>query len=276
MCLLTYFPPEVQPNTKHLAAGAASNRDGHGYAIIDAASGTLYVRKSMSPGPAITEFEQLRREHPSGPAIFHSRMGTSGVKTTYNVHPFLVGGDKLTVMAHNGVLWSPPWSEKRCDTRMFAEGMLPLTFGDLDSYRLRTTLENWLGGGNKMAILTVNADYDNMAYLLNAERGRWVDDIWYSNSAYLRATDWYPKWLEKEDENTGVMCPVCLKRGHVDADTQICGKCHYCNECFEPEAACMCHPSENYDRQAWMQRWVSRTGGSGTTEPLAITSRPSS
>jgi glutamine amidotransferase len=264
MCLLTYLRPGAQPNAKHLAAGAVSNRDGHGYAIAD--GGTLFVRKSLSPGTAISEFVQLREEHPDGPAIFHSRLGTSGLRTTYNVHPFFVGNDKLTVVAHNGILFTPPRSDPRCDTRMFAEGMLPATFGDLDHYRLRTTLENWLGRTNKIAILTVNPEFEDSAYLFNAESGRWIDDgTWHSNSSYLRASDWYPHWLEDLDENTGVLCAVCLKRGHIDPDTMICGNCHYCNECFEPDTACMCSPSERYDR---------RPGGSGSQ--LAITAGPSS
>jgi glutamine amidotransferase len=264
MCLLTYLPPGVQPNPKHLAAGATANRDGHGSAIVD--GGTLYVRKSLSPVTAIREFVQLRREHPHGPAIFHSRLGTGGLRTTYNVHPFIVGKDNLTVVAHNGVLWSNH-GDRRCDTRQFAEGMLPATFAELDSFRMRTTLENWLGRGNKMAVLTVNPNYEEMAYLLNAEAGRWVGDIWYSNSSYLRASDWYPQWLDDPGDDTGVLCSVCLKRGRVNPDTGICGRCRYCNECFEPEAACMCRPLD-------LTEW--RTGGSGSPEVLAITAGLSS
>ncbi len=260
MCLLTYLQPGAQPNPKHLAAGAAVNRDGHGFAIVD--NGTLFIRRSLSPATAIREFVQLRQEHPSGPAIFHSRLGTGGLRTTYNIHPFFVGSDNLTVVAHNGILWSTPPGDKRCDTRMFAEGMLPATFSDLDSFRLRTTLESFLGRYNKMAILTVNPGYTNTAYLLNAESGRWVDDTWYSNSSYLRATDW--RWFDGLDANAGTVCEICLKYGHVDPDTQICGRCHYCNECCRPEPACRCHPGERHER-------LSRD-----REVLAITAGPSS
>lgn len=254
MCLLTYLQPGAQPNEKHLAAGAASNRDGHGFAIVDGS--TLFVRKSLTPGPLITEFMQLRREHPLGPAIFHSRLGTSGLRTSYNIHPFLVGGDNMTVLAHNGVLWQPPRGDKRCDTRMFAEGLFPYSFAELDHFRLRNTLEQWLGRGNKMAVLTVSPKYSQTAYLLNEDAGRWVDGAWYSNGSYLRASDWYPRWLDKESDT---VCPVCLKHGKVDALTMICRYCRHCNECFEHQTMCMC-ASEPVP-----------VGGVAQTERLAIT-----
>jgi hypothetical protein len=255
MCLLTYFQPGAQPNVKHLAAGAASNRDGHGYAIVDGT--TLFVRKSLDPGPLIAEFEQLRREHPSGPAIFHSRFATGGVRTTYNAHPFTAGADKLTVLAHNGVLWSPPSGERRCDTRMFAEGMFPVSFSELDHFRLRVTMERWLGG-NKLAVLTVNPKYSQTAYLFNEDAGRWVQApdgaIWYSNSSYLRAADWYPRWLGTLSEGR---CEICMTKSRVDLETKVCAACHYCNECFEHEIGCLCP-----GRTGWVQRKAITAGPS--------------
>ncbi|MGW5105951.1 hypothetical protein [Nocardia sp. NPDC004123] len=36
--------------------------------------------------------------------MFHSRFATHGFITNQNCHPFAIGGDERTVMAHNGVL----------------------------------------------------------------------------------------------------------------------------------------------------------------------------
>ena len=240
MCLLSYYPPGKQPDPRELHSGAAVNRDGYGFAIVDA--GALLVRKGLDADRLIAEFIQARQEHPGGPAMFHSRLGTGGVRTTFNCHPFYVGDDKLTVVAHNGILFGMPRGEARCDTHSFAATLLPEWFGEFDHYRLMLTLERWVGGGNKLVILTANPKYDRTSYLINADRGRWTSDgVWHSNSDYVSYQSRYRETLTGAlISGRGVRCQLCLKRGTVDPDTAFCGFCNYCNDCLEPAAYCLC------------------------------------
>lgn len=246
MCLLSYFPPGVQPDLGQLAAGAAVNRDGYGFAIVE--DTTLIIRKSMNSRLLLAEFAQLRQEHPNGPALFHSRMGTGGLRTVYNCHPFYMGEDKLTVVAHNGVLFGMKRG-KECDTRAFAGTLLPQWFGKLDHYRLRLTLERWLGRTNKMVVLTANPAFANSAYLLNEESGHWDDGrdgtgAWHSNSDFHRGyyyrSDSAGLGALIGDSPRGVQCDICWRRGGVDPDTSHCVRCGHCNDCYEPVDLCFC------------------------------------
>ncbi len=175
--------------------------------------------------------------------MFHSRMGTSGLRTTFNCHPFYVGSDKLTVVAHNGILWGMPGGEARCDTHSFADTLLPEWFGEFDHYRLMLTLERWAGSGNKMVILTANPRYARSSYLINTHGGRWTPEgAWHSNSDYS-----YRNWRGEAaftgaliNSSRGAQCQLCLKRGAVDPDTGFCDYCHYCNDCYEPGDNCIC------------------------------------
>jgi predicted glutamine amidotransferase len=182
MCLLTYFPADVQPDTDALAMGAAHNRDGHGFAII--AGERIIVRKSMDPESLIGEFESLRRKHPQHPALFHSRIGTGGTVNKFNCHPFRVGNDPRIVVAHNGIMppiVQPLKGDPRCDTRIFAETFLPNR--NLNSNKSRRKLRKWLGW-DKVVVLSVRPEDSFSSLILNEQYGEWDGDIWYSNGSY--------------------------------------------------------------------------------------------
>lgn len=104
MCLLSYFPPGVQPNQFHLECGASCNPHGYGYAIVIPGEDEILIGKGMNSATVIDEFMRMREEYPDGPALFHSRYTTHGEQTVDNCHPFIVNGDKRTVLAHNGIL----------------------------------------------------------------------------------------------------------------------------------------------------------------------------
>ncbi len=156
MCLLTFVPADVMPDTTALLNGATVNDDGHGFAIV--ADGQLIVRRGMDAEAMVETFATLRRTHPHGPALFHSRLRTFGKRTVDNCHPFPIGGDERTVVAHNGNLPAvvqPAKGDPRSDTRIAAEEFLP-ALGSLRVRRNRLRLERWMTRHNKMVILTVN------------------------------------------------------------------------------------------------------------------------
>src|SRR5262249_40587040 len=124
-----------------------------------------------------------------------------------NCHPFIVGGDSRTVLAHNGILPTtvqPGRGDKRSDTRIAAEDFIP-AFGSLRHRRTRLALARWMSPDNKMVILTVDRRFRERAYILNEDAGIWDGGIWYSNTGYRpyvqagRYADCYDNWYDPTD-----------------------------------------------------------------------------
>ncbi|MFC8532063.1 hypothetical protein [Nocardia sp. NPDC057227] len=222
MCILTFLKPGALPDVDALANGAAANPHGHGYAIVTGT--TITVGHGMDAIAMIAEFATVRTRHPGGPALFHSRYATHGLRVTDNCHPFLLGGDPRTVLAHNGILPAtvhPAIGDDRSDTRIAAEDYLPTQpFGSLDSWAGRERLERWLGS-DKLVLLTVDPAYKHSAYLFNEQHGIWDGGAWYSNSGYLPETyrgfaafdlggcDNCGAWVDEDNALLGPHCAMC-------------------------------------------------------------------
>lgn len=246
MCMLTYFPPGVQPNVEALYNGAFVNNDGHGYAMI--VDGAIMVGKGMDREDMIDSFAILRQRHPDGPALFHSRMGTHGVRSEFNVHPFYVGGDTRTVMAHNGIFPKsacPSKKDPRSDTRLVAEWFLPKApFGKLSVRRNRLQFASWMGPWNKVVILTVDPRFRGNAFILNEKQGVWDGGAWYSNRDFEPFV--YVSRRALADWETAVLgtCPDCL--GVIDyANDDACPACGWCLWCGDAGDICQCEHSRN-------------------------------
>lgn len=253
MCLLTYYPADVQPDPDLLYTGTEWNDDGHGFAIVTGRR--LLIRKSMHAAELIDTFAKLRRKH-RGAAIFHSRLGTAGTMDLANCHPFRVAGDRRTIVAHNGIfpkVAQPTKGDDRSDTRIFAEDILRRL--DLGDAAVRARLGTWMGKGNKVAILTVNPRYDASSYLINEGSGEWIDGAWYSNPDYLvpmavayaapdnsaadraaagHADESWPGWYGE--------CWICSSTADVDAERVMCMACNICLDCGQDwDTACECY-----------------------------------
>ncbi|MFD8494879.1 hypothetical protein [Amycolatopsis sp. NPDC059657] len=246
--MLTFLPSGVLPDTDALANGALINDDGHGFAIVDGQR--LIVGRGMTAERMIAKFAKLRHKHPAGPALFHSRFGTHGKRGTGNCHPFRVGGDRDTVLAHNGILpWKvrPRAGDRRCDTRIAAEDFLPQKpCGSFSTQRGRARLENWMGPNNKIVILTVNRRYRRNAYLLNEHRGIWDNGTWYSNNDYLD----FPV-TGASQVATDEVCAVCHWSSSIDTVTGFCRACGFCQDCYEPGDYCRCYLPRTLTAHEW-------------------------
>lgn len=255
MCLLSYFPAGVMPDAEHLFSGSQANADGSGYAVATS-DGRLLVNKAMvTQDLLIDQFMELRKQHLGMPAMFHSRFGTGGVFSTYNVHPFQVGSDPLTVVAHNGIF--PGISKKlkrnnpRSDTRVFAETVMPKQFSRLDRKRTRQALLNYITTGyvNKIAVITVNPRYRQNGYLINGAAGVFLPDgAWHSNYDYLPPLKLEDSayWAEVDADAaaddpvlTGT-CEMCLQANAVNQSSGVCGLCRTCQDCLEHINDCQC------------------------------------
>ncbi|WP_416566140.1 class II glutamine amidotransferase [Nocardia testacea] len=233
MCLLTYFPAGITPNPMLLRLGAAVHPHGHGFAVIAESEHRIIVGRGMRADKVIDRFLTIRELYPTGPALFHSRYATRGVHGVDNCHPFRLGGDARTVLAHNGTLPKRVWPrtfDRRSDTRIAAEDYLPaMPFGSIDTHRGARGLESWLGS-SKLVLLTIDPSYEHSAYIFGEQAGVWEYGIWYSNTTYKTA---YRIRMQR------AVCRYCL-RLDLDRVGRFCTRCGWCFACEAAFPNCAC------------------------------------
>lgn len=264
MCLLTYLPDGILPDTEALTNGTTFNDDGHGYAIVDREGNRIITGRGMEAREMIEEFAVMRAFHPDGPALFHSRLATDGTISLLNCHPFTIGDDPRTVLAHNGIMpIRTPKGDPRSDTRIVAEDHIPRAFGTLRRRRARLAFERWLTTYNKVVILTVDRRFRENGFILNESAGTWANGIWYSNDAYLpykyegygvyKATgDRLWALGPREVPTSAKHEDPCWHCGYLtDYTLDECPRCGTCFDCGEYWNACMCYiPSKAIDGPA--------------------------
>jgi predicted glutamine amidotransferase len=184
MCLLTFIPEYVTPDTERFDVAAISNPDGFGWAIVD---GSRVIRgRGMRYEQVLDQFMNTRRRYP-GVAMFHFRWATHGEESAKNCHPFILGSDEASVMGHNGILpVDVPKGSKRSDTAEFASRVFPATARDitaLDDAKYVEDLSAW-AKGNKLVFLTANSAAKSNYYIINESEGHWDKDMWWSNYSY--------------------------------------------------------------------------------------------
>jgi len=282
MCMLCVIPPQVLPSREKLENSALNNPDGFGFAIAIPSEGRILVERTMNADDSINAFLALRAKYPEGYAIWHARYATHGTTTLDNCHPFYVGTDGLTVLAHNGVLPTEEGKgELRSDTRIFAEDILASIGGvtALDNPQIYNMLEDF-STGSKIAVLTVDprAKYD--IYLLHENKGD-VDDsgVWWSNTSHevnyyakpaYKYNGYYdsewggasgawgmdsytpsktkssPQVLDTDNKYQCEMCMAVLDADELENTQYICVFCESCQLCAAHVDTCMCYkPKKN-------------------------------
>jgi len=255
MCLLVVSSPNSTPRKKDLENASCNNPHGFGYAVI--AGNKIITGRGMSSKKIIKEFLEVRKQYPNSYAMYHARFATHGVRNEENCHPFQVGGSDLTYLAHNGILpvHIEP-TDKRSDTRILAEDMLPSMGGitALDNPNLYGMLEKW-SAGSKIAIFTLDpvAMYD--CYIINEDLGAWDNDgNWWSNDSYKSTyLGKYWNWGTTDDptacgaglEDDYAMCYTCGIGVSEDDNPYYCAECGTCYECtMVLNDGCLCWTPE--------------------------------
>lgn len=158
MCMLCVIPPNVIPSREKLENSALNNPHGFGFAIVVPSENRIHSERTMNADTSINRFIEMRTKYPEGYAMWHARLATHGSTTVDNCHPFKVGHDERTYLAHNGILpIIEPQGDLRSDTRIFAEDLLPAIGGvsALDNDQVFNLMEDFTSG-SKVAILTVD------------------------------------------------------------------------------------------------------------------------
>jgi hypothetical protein len=265
MCMLCVIPPNVIPSREKLENSALNNPHGFGFAIVVPSENRIHSERTMNADTSINRFLEMRAKYPEGYAMWHARLATHGSTTVDNCHPFKVGHDEQTYLAHNGILpIVEPQGDLRSDTRIFAEDLLPAIGGvsALDNDQVFNLMEDFTSG-SKVCILTVDPSAKHQCYLIHENKGK-VDasGVWWSNdSCYLPTytNSWRTVsptnlglfedeefWAECRDPTAKDFCPTC-------------GSCWMCN-IYKTD--CLCYQGSNSTKTGnWWNSDV--TGGWG-------------
>lgn len=277
MCMLCVVPPNVLPSREKLENSALNNPDGFGFAIVVPEENRIIVERTMNADKSINEFLQLRAKYPKGYALWHARYATHGSVDVENCHPFWVGKNNDTILAHNGVL---PTLEKtgdsRSDTRQFAEDILEQIGGApaLDNDQIWNMLTDF-SSGSKICVLTTDPRAKYQMYLMHADKGNEDESgVWWSNETYRLAsrntyyyggyydfdtkyigkthviggksdawnTDaWDNEYFNKDNVIECVGCASMLSEKIFEQEHAVCPTCRICQLCDSHEIACLCY-----------------------------------
>lgn len=249
MCILSYLPAEVDISddiADDLWTGGLSNGDGHGWAI--SVDGGVVMRRTMSLSEAIDTFTDAKLRYPGRDSMFHSRFATHGSKIVDYCHPFIVGSDWRTVVAHNGILSNclPAKGDPRSDTALLAQDVMPRKFRRLDKPSVRSAMERFIGKANKVCVITGNTRYRHQSYLFGEDRGEWCAStgVWHSNSDYrwgrYAPVKSDPLPLPHLSESVDSDCLICGQVETINA-LGFCIACGTCIDCYEPSDLCLCY-----------------------------------
>jgi glutamine amidotransferase len=255
--MLCVIPPNVLPSREKLENSALNNPDGFGYAIAIPEEQRILVAHTMSADEAINDFLALKAKYPQGYAMWHARLATHGSMCLDNCHPFQVGKDSKTFLAHNGILPTIHEKSDRSDTRILAETILPRMGGvaALDDPQMWSVLEEFTAG-SKVAVLSVNPQAKYQIYLLHEKSGKYDEsEVWWSNDSHtisyytgttkLSYDAHYPPSVIGGTSSVRptldwALCAVCA----TEFDTWenvFCPRCSACLECTQSRVACMCY-----------------------------------
>lgn len=275
MCMLCVIPPNVIPSREKLENSALNNPHGFGFAIVIPSENRIHSERTMNADTSINRFLEMRAKYPEGYAMWHARLATHGSMTVDNCHPFKVGGDDRTYLAHNGILpIVEPQGDLRSDTRIFAEDLLPAIGGitALDNDQVFNLMEDFTSG-SKVCILTVDPDAKHQCYLIHENKGK-VDasGVWWSNdSCYLssyttswRSTKPLTSLFSKDDEDLYAECQVCdlvLLEEPEKGVPDYCPTCGCCWDCAVYMTDCLCYQGKGANTNAGGNWWNSDVQG---------------
>jgi len=277
--MLCVIPPNVIPSREKLENSALNNPDGFGFAIVIPSENRIHVERTMNADASITRFLEMREKYPEGYATWHARYATHGTVNVDNCHPFQVGvGNTQTYLAHNGILpVLEPTGDKRSDTRIFAEDILPTIGGvtSLDNEQVWNILEDFTQG-SKLVILTIDPRAKHQCYVLHENKG-WKDSsgVWWSNhSCYLATptssfTSPYSYGLKDDAASADKWeeCDTCETFFDISQmQDGYCMQCGTCIDCKTYVTDCLCFSKSGKNKKE-MGKWIEESWEHSTNYP---------
>ena len=191
MCIIMVTEAGVPIPDDHLINGWAGNPDGAGYMYLgdtqDNGERELVVRKGLM---SFREFQAAYERdygyygHDS-PFVVHFRIGTHGPNDEANTHPHFV--NRRLALAHNGIINGMVYTPKdsRSDTRVFIDNVLRfLPRRWVNNPAILHLVEDYIGVGNKLALLTSDPSIADPVTIINERAGYWLGQRWYSNTSF--------------------------------------------------------------------------------------------
>lgn len=194
MCLLICGLGRDIPTESELSNACANNPDGFGFALVRESGDGLELvsRRSMRAGTLIEEFAREVEDSPTVAWLFHARIATSGAVNEFQSHPFKVGRDSHSVLAHNGIL--PLVGENGdSDTAHLARVVVPSMGGVPALHRsgVFDMFDTWVEDNNsKVAVLSARDDVEFPLLIAGESLGDWRGDVWFSNDSYRYSYSW--------------------------------------------------------------------------------------
>lgn len=278
MCLLMVSMGQI-PDYKHISNANTNNPDGFGFAVHT--GDRIITSRGMNPQSVVDKFyDTLDKAGKDFVAIYHSRITTHGDSIIENAHPFKIDGRNDLILAHNGMLpIHPKTGDRRSDTRIFAEDIIAsMGIEMLDDKYSFSRLEDW-AAGSKIAILSNAPELRDQVYIVNEHLGEWVGDIWWSNTSYKNAYNFYSSgyyskstgglWstddliendrkiltsINSDDQyaNGTEVCYTCYQplteESYYDG---VCNVCNSCLDCFDNAVNCMCYTPAVMYKNNW-------------------------
>lgn len=264
MCMLCVVPPNAIPDRKKLENSALNNPHGYGFAIVVPEENRIICERTMDADESINRFLELRAVYKSGYAMWHARYATSGEHTVDNCHPFELPDEAhpcTTYIGHNGILdVIEPKGEKRSDTRIFVEDVLPAMGGikALKNDQL-WNLINEFTRGSKVCVLTVHPESEYQMYLFHEDAGKADEDgVWWSNNSCELSYGYYGRWDDSyitkaahdyyDPKYDMYACEMCATEVHMDlVEDDICPTCQCCFMCTFYKDACVCYKPTRHE-----------------------------
>ena len=184
MCIAILTTGNSRVPKENLEKGWRSNPDGGGIAYIK--DGKVNVEKGLMTLEAfLAAYDAAHVQSDAGTSmLIHFRIGTSGLKSANNTHPFEVKPQRgpKGAMIHNGILfrpagaWTGPDSDRFSDTRVLVASTNNLLALE-QVQQNKAEIAKAIGHSNKLVFLYD----DNSHVIVNETAGFWHDGMWFSN-----------------------------------------------------------------------------------------------
>lgn len=225
MCHMMYYPPDVPVDTGDLFRAAQVNDEGSGFAFaLEGYPRKLLIHRSMHAEPLIEAFAAIRGELLDCPAVFHSRLATTGYVKLSECHPAMTPDHQYALFL-NGTL-DITVDEGESDTQRFADTILAdMDLDHPDNWNYVNNLAKHTDA--KLLIMTSDPDSRRMVYRFNQDE--WFETnygAWASNRDHLGGpgNSALHGWDEITDNRENLwrwrnlapdQCPGCHRRNCV-------------------------------------------------------------